>query len=227
MINSSGNFTICVSDSAPQVYIYDSSYNLTTPISVTTLNGSAGLSHLTGVSPEYAGENIFIVCGYVSDDVWKIGASTLTIGDTEPAMKNTIAHIVSNYEDLGMNQDKRLSRAYLDIDCKWQGCGSFSLEPSYEVNYYTHVDAETSQPSGSVSMRPFYHPGHQSWTYTNSAFDSDVEQWFPLRLDVGTKGNKFRYAIRAGDVTADVTGIMRIKPPRLEVQILGKSGKDD
>ncbi|MDD4477336.1 MAG: hypothetical protein PHC68_15060 [Syntrophorhabdaceae bacterium] len=219
--NTAGDFTICAGN---YIYIYDSEFILTSSITISGLTGVYDIARLIGTSDD---ENTLIACGVTSNNVYKISPTVITLGDDEPTMKNTIAHIVSNYEDLGMSQDKRISRAYLDMDCKYAGCGSFSLEPSYEVNYYTHVNNESAQPDGSVSMRPFYHPGHQTWTYTNDAFDDDVEQWFPMRLDVGIKGNKFRYAIRAGDVATNVTGNMFIRPPRLEVQILGKSGKDD
>jgi hypothetical protein len=206
------------------VNLYSTDWMQTGDIVLATADDVCGASHLLSTTEK---EKTIIMCGYATDNVYKVEPVTMVIGDDEPTMKNTIAHIVSNVNDLGMSQDKRISRAYLDMDCKYPGCGSFSLEPSYEVNYYTHAIGEVAQPSGSVSMRPWQHPGHKTWVYTNSAFDSDVEQWLPLRLDVGTKGNKFRYAIRAGDVATNVTGQMLIKPPRLEVQILGKGGKDD
>jgi hypothetical protein len=206
------------------VNTYSAEWVQTGDVVISGLDDVCGVSHLLSTTEK---EKTLIICGNSTDNVYKVEPTTITLGDTEPTMKNTIAHIVSNYEDLGISNDKRITRADLDIDCKYAGCGSFSLEPSYEVNYYTHAIGESTQPSGSVSMRPFYHPGHKTWVYTNSAFDSDIEQWFPMRLDVGTRGNKFRYAIRAGDVATGVTGQMLIKPPRLECQILGKSGKDD
>jgi hypothetical protein len=213
VMNTEGEIII-----SPQntIYWYASDFSLKTTIAISGLTGAVGVAHLIGTSTD---EQTIIVCGYTSDNVYKISPVSVILADDEPTMKNTIAHIVSNYNDLGMSQDKRISRAYLDVDAKYPGCGSFSLEPSYEVNYYTHSFGESSQPSGSVSMRPWYHPGHQTWVYTNSAFDSDVEQWLPLRLDVGMKGNKFRYAIRAGDVATNVSGTMRIRPPKLMVQV--------
>jgi len=218
-LTDSGEFV--VGGIGDYIGIYNSDW-----VQVDELHATA-VTQLCGTALKATDNTTCTTCGYSSDNAYELTSSAITVGDTEPEMKNTIAHIVSNYNDLGMSQDKRISRAYLDVDAKYPGCGSFSLEPSYEVNYYTHSYGESSQPSGSVSMRPWYHPGHQTWSYTNSAFDSDVEQWYPMRLDVGTRGNKFRYAIRAGDVAANVTGTMRIRPPRLEVQILGKSGKDD
>jgi hypothetical protein len=218
-VNSAGEYLLA--GDTDSIRIFNSDWVNQNNISTTDITNISGASYLR------ANEAFHILCGYSSNNAYKIYAPTIVLSDTEPTMNNNRVHIISNYNDLGMSQDKRISRAYLDSNCEYPGCGSFSLEPSYEVNYYTHVNGESSQPSGSVSMRPWYNPGHQTWTYTNSAFDSTLDQWYPMRLDVGIKGNKFRYAIRGGDLTASVSGKMRFRPPKLEVQILGKAGKDD
>lgn len=219
--NSSGDFTIT---SGNYVYKYDSSSSPLDTVTSSSITECVGVSNLKGSESLAA---VIIVCGYTSNNVYKIYppgywsevGESITEVETEPTMTNTLVHIVSNYSDLGMPNEKRIGRVYLDVDCEYPGCGSFSLEPSYEVNYHTHSSGETAQPTGSVSMRPWQHSGHRTWTYTNSAFDSDVEQWYPMRLDVGTKGNKFRYAVRAGDVSTNVTGTMRIRPPKVMVQV--------
>jgi hypothetical protein len=43
-----------------------------------------------------------------------------------------------------------------------------------------------------------------------------------IRLDVGTRGKAFRYALRVGDGVESEHGTLRFKPPYVDVQILGK-----
>ncbi len=214
--NTDGEFIISPDDT---IYWYASDFSLKKTIAISGLVFPCGATHLIGTSED---EQTIIVCGQSSDNVYKISPILLVLADDEPTMKNTRIDIVSNYVDLGISNEKRVSRAYLDIDCKYPGCGSFSLEPDFNVNYTTHAVGETTEPTGATSLRPFQHVGHQTWVYTNTQFDSDVEQWQSTRLDVGAKGTAFRYSIRAGDVAANVTGTMRIRPPKLECQILPK-----
>ena len=63
----------------------------------------------------------------------------------------------------------------------------------------THVDGETTEPADATSLRPFAHPGQQTWKYTNNQFDSAVEDWKSIRIDVGTQGTAIRYSIQVGD----------------------------
>jgi hypothetical protein len=202
--------------SASEFYVFDADWDLERTITPTSVTLNEGACQYIS---DDADLNTFVICGQTSDNVYKIGMTTLTLTGDEPTMKNTVIHITSNYTDLGIPNEKRIGRAYLDIDCKYPGCGAFYIEPDYKINYATHAHGEISEPSGAVSMRPFQHYGHQTWVYTNSSFDDNSEQWQPTRLDVGTKGTAFRYTIRAGDVSTNVTGIMRIRPPKIMVQV--------
>jgi hypothetical protein len=220
-VNSSGQFTITTGN---YVYKYNSAGTLIDTTSNSSVTECVGVSNLNGSESL---EAVVIVCGYTSNNVYKIYPEgywgeiwdTIIDVETEPTMYNTMIHITSNYTDLGIPNEKRITRAYLDIDCKYPGCGAFYIEPDYKINYATHAHGEISEPSGAVSMRPFQHYGHQAWVYTNSSFDDNSEQWQPTRLDVGTKGTAFRYTIRAGDVSTNVTGTMRIRPPKVMVQV--------
>jgi hypothetical protein len=163
--------------------------------------------------------------GYVPVVNWGYW-STLTdaaiAGDTEPTMSGTVIHITSNYTDLGISNEKRTSRVYLPTESEYAVNGAFYIEPDYQINLTTHAAGETSEPAGSVSMRPIAHPGKKSFYYTNGSFDETVENWENLRIDVGAKGSAFRYTIRMGDVTGGNHGVVRIRPPMIDVQILPK-----
>lgn len=210
-LTDSGEFV--VGGIGDYIGIYNSDW-----VQVDELHATA-VTQLCGTALKATDNTTCTTCGYSSDNAYELTSSAITIGDTEPTMKNTVIHITSNYTDLGIPNEKRISRAYLDIDCEYPGCGAFYIEPDYKINYATHAFGESAEPSGAVSMRPFQHYGHQDWVYTNSSFDDDSEQWQPTRLDVGTKGAAFRYTIRAGDVATNVTGTMRIRPPKVMVQV--------
>ncbi len=220
-VNSSGQFTIT---SGNYVYKYNSAGTLIDTTSNSSVTECVGVSNLNGSESL---EAVVILCGYTSNNVYKIYPEgywgeiwdTVIETETEPTMYNTVIDIVSNYSDLGIPNEKRICRAYLDFDCKYRGCGAFTLEPDFYINYHTHSNEESTEPFGATSLRPFYHPGHQTWTYTNSQFDDDIEQWQHIRLDVGTRGTAVRYSIRAGDVATNVSGTMRIRPPKLMVQV--------
>ena len=130
--------------------------------------------------------------------------------------------MVSNYTDLGSPTEKRICGVYLPVESQYATCGSFTLEPDYGVNIATHTNSESTEPSGATSLRPFAHAGRQTWTYTNSQFDSSVEAWQDINIQVGTNGKAFRYAIRMGDMSGANPGTLRIKPPYLDVQIKTK-----
>jgi hypothetical protein len=201
------------------VAVYDSAWALKYIVSNDAVTGTTGISHLVSST---AAESIYILCGDTSTNVYKISKYEVDLEDTEPTTAGTIVHIISNYNDLGTPAEKRICRVYLPVESQYQTTGAFYLEPDYEVNETTHIDGEASEPSGSVSMRPFLHNGQETWTYTNSAFDSTVEAMKSIRLDVGTRGKAFRYAIRAGDVVGADHGMFRFKPPYIDVQILEK-----
>ncbi len=169
-----------------------------------------------------AKERTYIIGGRAADNVYKLTRVYSVIGDTEPTTAGTVVHIVSNYNDLGTPAEKRICRVYLPVESQYQTTGAFYLEPDYEVNETVHADGEASEPSGSVSMRPFLHNGQETWTYTNSAFDSTSEATKSIRLDVGAKGKAFRYAIRVGDVVGADHGTLRFKPPYVDVQLIEK-----
>jgi hypothetical protein len=148
---------------------------------------------------------------YMPDDYWEL------LDDT--SMNNTKIDIVSNYIDLGIPNEKRISRVYLDIHSKYATVGRFTIEPDYFINLATHDNAESSEPTGSAPTLTFTHPGEQAWTYAYTQFDSTVEQWKHARIDVGTKGTAFRYNIQAGDMAGANPGMLRIRPPKVMVQV--------
>jgi hypothetical protein len=217
-VDSEGDYTLG-GYSGDYVRRYSSTWSQTDEFALSGVTDVCGVSHLLTAGDD---EKTLIICGNETHNVYKVENTVVVLGDTEPTMKNTIMDIVSNYNDLGIANEKRISRAYLDIDCKYPGCGAFTLEPDYGINYYTHTYGETTEPTGATSLRPFQHHGHYTWKYTNSQFDSDVEQWQSTRLDVGTKGTAIRYSIRVGDVATGVTGLLRVRPPKLEVQVKQK-----
>ena len=133
----------------------------------------------------------------------------------------TIADIVSNYIDLGMPEEKRVNRVYLDTMSKYPSIGKFAIESNYNINYTIHVDDETTEPDGSVSRLTFGHPGEKTWNTTNT-FDSTVEPWRTHRIDVGLNGQAFRYSIKVGDIAGSGHGLARIRLPRIVVQMKGK-----
>ncbi len=223
-INSSGNFV--VGGSNDRIRIYDSNWQIISTITSASILIALGTSYLQGTT---AKENIFIICNYDNDNVFKIYSEgyweiiTNSISDSEsvPTMSGTIVDIVSNYEDLGMSNDKRVKRIYLDIESQYATCGYATIEPDYTVNKNVHTPNEMSEPSGATSLRPFAHPGRQTWEYTNDQFDGAVEAWQDTRLDIGTQGKKFRYSIKIGDAPTANHGILRIKPPKILVQLKG------
>ena len=150
---------------------------------------------------------------------WEIVTETISEDDTEPTMRGAIVNIVSNYTDLGIANDKRIKRVYLDTESQYATCGAFTIEPGYNVNIKVHEIGETSEPSGATSLRPFAHPGRQTWDYTNDQFDSTSEAWLSNRIDVGVQGKKFRYSIKVGDVPSANHGTLRIRPPMIDVQV--------
>jgi hypothetical protein len=208
-------------------YIYDANWTLERTVSPSASTANCGISYYQGDASQ---ENIFITCGYTSDNVyeiypdgyWEIAADEITDSDTEATLSGTVADIVSNYTDLGTPSEKRICRAYLPVESRYATCGAFTLEPGYSVNVTTHTDAETTEPSGATSLRPFAHAGCQTWKYTNNQFSSTTEQWQDIRLDVGANGKMFRYSIRVGDITGANPGRLKIRPPFLEAQIKGQ-----
>jgi len=222
---SGGNFYVCNYNET--IKSYNSDWE---PVATYS---NAGLTKLRGVSRFISDENseqVLVVCGYTSANVyklypggyWEIITDTIIDDDTEPTMRGAIVNIVSNYTDLGIANDKRIKRVYLDTESQYATCGAFTLEPGYNVNIKVHEIGETSEPSGATSLRPFAHPGRQDWTYTNDQFDSTSEAWLTSRLDVGVQGKKFRYSIKVGDVPSANHGILRIRPPMVDVQVKGK-----
>jgi len=224
--DSSGNFILTTYDT---LYKYSSNFTLLTSITIgaETLAGLCGASTL---HDSVAYERVFIIPGLDSGNVymvypdgwWEIITDTISEDDTEPTMRGAIVNIVSNYTDLGIANDKRIKRVYLDTESQYATCGAFTLEPGYNVNIKVHETGETSEPSGATSLRPFAHPGRQDWTYTNDQFDSTSEAWLTTRLDVGVQGKKFRYSIKVGDVPTANHGLLRIRPPMIDVQVKGK-----
>jgi len=159
---------------------------------------------------------------YIPDGYWEITTDAVTESETEPSMSGSVVNIVSNYTDLGLANDKRIKRVYLDVESQYPTNGAFTIEPDYGVNVKVHTDDETSEPTGATSIRPFAHPGRKTWDYTNDQFDSTSEAWQSIRLDVGIQGKKFRYSIKVGDVPHASHGTLRIRPPMIDVQIKGK-----
>jgi hypothetical protein len=141
--------------------------------------------------------------------------------ETDPSKYGVPVCIVSNYVDLDISNEKRVSRVYIDIKSQYGSCGSFSLESDYNKNRYIHTDGESVVPSGSVSMRPWAQPGQQSWL-NGGFFDDTVEAWNTNRLDVGVQAQAFRYCVLAGDQENAPHGSMIIRPPMIECQIRGK-----
>jgi hypothetical protein len=139
-----------------------------------------------------------------------------------PEMTNTRIDIVSNYNDLGSANEKRICRVYLPVESEYATQGVFRMEPDYAVNDTSHSDGESSQPSGSVASMVFSHGGGKTWVYSNDSFTSTTEPIKNIRIDVGARGKGFRYAIRMGDVPGATPGTLRIKPPYVDVQILSK-----
>ena len=137
-------------------------------------------------------------------------------------IKGTPVKIVSNYEDLGIANDKRVRRAQVNIMADYPVCGSFSLEPDYSVNTHVHTNNEAAEPSGSVSRAIFTTDGDQTWNTTGSFSSGTVENWEISRLDVEAQGNKFRYCIKMGDISTNQQGTLYIKPPLVDAQIKGK-----
>ncbi len=215
--NTAGDFTLyCMADT---FNIYGSTFGFKQTITISGLDDAVGVSHLLG---DEAAENVLIVCGYTSDNVYKYYPGSWVLGDTEPELEGTIIDIVSHHYDLGIPNDKRVCRAYLPMESKYATWGAMTLEAGYEINNTIHEDGESSEPSGATSLRPFAHGGVRTWNYTNDQFDSTTEQWLQYRLDVGCRGKEFRYSIRAGDVSSSNTGRYRLRVPRLDVQILSK-----
>lgn len=208
-----------VNGGSDELRLYDSTWSQVDTVDLDDLTGAVGFGNFVG---DEQSERTFTICGYTSDNVYKVYSTDVVIGDTEPTLKNTIVHIVSNYNDFGAPNEKRVCGVYLPVRSEYASAGSFSLEPDYGVNDATHVHGEASEPSGSVSMRPFTHPGEKTWSYTNSAFDSSVEAWEDIKLDVGYRCKGFRYAIRMGDAEGALPGTLCIRPPYADVQILSK-----
>lgn len=154
---------------------------------------------------------------------WQIVSDSISNGELAPNMSGCIVDIVSNYEDLGMGNDKRVKRMYLDVESQYATCGYATIEPDYGVNKYVHANNETTEPTGATSLRPFAHPGRQTWDYTNDQFDGAVEAWQDTRLDLGTQGKAFRYSVKIGDIPSANHGILRIRPPKIDVQLKGKT----
>lgn len=128
------------------------------------------------------------------------------------------AHIVSNYTDLGIVNEKRICRAYLDVESEYSTTGTFAIERDYDINTHIHTDGEVTEPDGSVSRLSFSHTGRKTW-YTTTDFDSTVEAWKRTRLDVGLNCNAFRYSIQIENTPRAGHGILRIKPPVFLVQV--------
>jgi hypothetical protein len=204
------------------VGIYNSSFGLEQTITITGMGTTYGLSCLTDPT-------ILVVCDSTNRSAWMchtVGGwekvvTFVEAGTTQPSMLGTIINIVSNYEDLGIANEKRVPRAYLDVDSQYGTAGAFTIESDYDNNVTVHVDDETTEPSGATQLRPFAHPGHQTWKYTNSQFDSEVEQWKQCRIDVESKGTAFRYNIKIGDMANANHGTLRIRPPKMLTQVKG------
>jgi hypothetical protein len=228
-LNSYGDFILSgiLSGTTSSLKIYDSNWILLTTLTIPTLVDMVGCNHFWGSEPN---ENLFSICGYTSDDVWKIypDGYWVIIGDlisdssSAPTMLGVIVNIVSNYEDLGMSNNKRIKRMYLDVESQYQTCGAVTIEPDYDVNRFVHTDRETTEPSGATSLRPFFHSGRQTLKYVNNQFDSSVEAWQDTRIDVSIQGKKFRYSLKIGNVATANHGILRIRVPRIDIQIKEK-----
>lgn len=223
--NSAGEFIVTTIYS---IYKYDSQFNLiltSTPTNDVFISGLS-LSTLKGSAIR---ETAFIILDgkwfkvykIYPDGYWTILLDSISASETAPTMSGVIVDIVSNYEDLGMSNDKRVKRMYLDVESQYATCGAVTIEPDYGVNKFVHANSETTEPSGATSLRPFAHPGRQTWDYTNDQFDSAVEAWQDTRLDLGTQGKKFRYSIKIGDVPSANHGTLRLRVPKISVQIKG------
>jgi hypothetical protein len=221
-INTLGNIYLSgvVEDSKDIVKIYNEDFTELDTVIVAGIDDTIGISYYSGST---ASEYTFIVCGYTSNDVYKCypGDYYELIADNS-TMAGTIIHIVSNLTDLGVANEKRVSRVYLPVEAEHAALGTFSVEPDYSVNKTIHVGGETSEPSGATSSLSFNHGGRKTWDYTNDVFDSQVEQWQDSRIDVGANGKAFRYAIRCGDMGVANPGILRIKPPMIDIQVKTK-----
>jgi hypothetical protein len=211
--NTKGQFIIEGIANYPGFMVYEPNWDLAGRI-FPNAEWPYGAGDCIGISWWSTDETVFIGCGGQNETtgVWRL----VTYG-----FAGTVADIVSNYFDLGIAEDKRISRAYVDTVSKYITKGTFALEPGYNINETTHVDDEAAEPSGSVSRLNFYHKGEMTWN-TGSTFDSTVEQWRSHRIDVGTKGQMFRYSIQIGDIAGGYHGYCRIRPPKLMVQILNK-----
>lgn len=170
-----------------------------------------GATDITGISWPENTANVFVGCGreWENAGVWRV---TLYYS-------GTVNTIVCNYEDLGIAEEKRTSRAYLDTSSIYTTIGTMSIEPNYNIKETVHVDDETTEPDGSVSRLTFTHLGQKDW-YTSGDFDSTVEVWRTHRIDIGVKSQSFRYCIILGDFPGGSHGQARIRPPKIVTQIL-------
>ncbi len=229
--NTAGEFIMAIGDSVRK---YDSDFNLITTISP-SVTVVLSVSNLVGTA---AKENVFIICGYSSDNVYQVYPNGYwdnvadnvidyfwadsSYADTDMDINGVFGKIVSNYEDLTVPNHKRVRGAYLETMSEYATCGVFALESDFTTNMSIHTDSESTEPSGAVSRAPFASGGQQTWN-TNSSFNSGtVENWDTHKLDIGTQGRKFRYSIKFGDIPNATEGEMYIKPPSVEVQIKGK-----
>ena len=174
-----------------------------------------GLSTLVG---EQYVEEIIIFTDPGSNSVWEIWPDDF--GNIIPSINGVVVNIVSNYDELGIANHKRVKRVYLDVESQYPSYGLFTLEPDYQMNLAVHTDGESVEPADATSYLTFSHVGQETWKYTNDQFDSAIEAWKAIRIDVGTQGTAFRYSIQLGDNPASNAGILRIRPPKCMAQIL-------
>jgi hypothetical protein len=226
--NTAGQYIVeeFTSDSGSGFGVYDSDMNVLYTALFATTRSAIGLSWRIGT---IADESIYFICTnaaetvgvyrYIPDIYWQIVSESSF--DVTLALVGTAVNIVSNYESLDIAEDKRISRAYLDTMSQYATVGRMAIEPDYKINQAVHVNEESAEPSGSVSRLPFSHPGQQTWN-TTSSFDSSVEAWRTHRIDIGVRGQAFRYNIQMGDYAGGGHGVARIRPPKLIVQILPK-----
>jgi hypothetical protein len=227
-----GNFLIC--NYSEKLAVYDSNWEQLYTVSISAQDGVTGVSRFTSI-PEL--ENVFIICGYDFDNVYKIYPTTYwrdteedvldkfwseSYDDTNMDIRGVFGKIVSNYEDLSIPNHKRITRAYLDTESEYATCGVFALEGDFTTNKAIHTTSESAEPSGAVSRAPFASAGQETWDSDSSFNSGTVENWETHRLDVGTQGRKFRYSIKFGDIYGANQGTMYLKPPMIETQVKGK-----
>jgi len=224
-INADSEFVVADNDS---IKVYDSSWTHVRTIYVgiavgdfVNYQGTGKNSYIYFIIDSDGGDFVPLYRVFTGGYWQKYVDEEIDTETADPTMAGVVAKIISNYCDLNVANDKRVSRVYLDGESEYATVGAFSLESDYNVNRYIHVDEEITEPSGAVSRQAFGNAGQRSWDIDYS-FDGTVEAWMTNRIDVATQGQSFRYSIKIGDVPNANHGSLRIRPPMIDCQVRGK-----